>query len=134
MKARLILLAYLLLSNMKSSVVLLKLLQIALGNSANWKVEESVDWKEVIGLAQKQGGLAIAFDALEKENVKLRDRVLGDILHPEFQAEEPPMEKRFAHGIVSTKRLWVNRWKHRMVFDESILSTFWHYAIYRMTH
>lgn len=54
MKARLILLAYLLLSNMKSSVVLLKLLQIALGNSANWKVEESVDWKEVIGLAQSK--------------------------------------------------------------------------------
>ena len=127
-------LAYLLLSNMKSSVVLLKLLQIALGNSAEWKGEGSVDWKEVIGLARKQGVLAIAFDALEKENVRLRDRVLGDILHPEFQAEEPPMEKRIAYGIVKTKRLWVNRWKHRMVFDESILSTFWHSAIYRMTH
>ena len=119
---------------MKSSVVLLKLLQIALGNSAEWKGEGSVDWKEVIGLAQKQGVLAIAFDALEKENVRLRDRVLEDILHPEFQDEVPPMEKRIAYGIVKTKRLWVNRWKHRMVFDESILSTFWHSAIYRMTH
>ena len=49
MKARLILLAYLLLSNMKSSVVLLNLLRIALGNSAEWKGEGSVDWKEVIG-------------------------------------------------------------------------------------
>ena len=34
---------------MKSSVVLLNLLQISLGNSANWKVKGSVDWKEVIG-------------------------------------------------------------------------------------
>lgn len=71
---------------------------------------------------------------VEKENVRLRDRVLGDILHPEFQDEVPPMEKRIAYGIVKTKRLWVNRWKHRMVFDESILSTFWHSAIYRMRH
>lgn len=71
---------------------------------------------------------------VEKENVRLRDRVLGDILHPEFQDEVPPMEKRIAYGIVKTKRLWVNRWKHKMVFDESILSTFWHSAIYRMRH
>ena len=72
MKVRLILLAYLLLSNMKSSVVLLNLLRIALGNSAEWKGEGSVDWKEVIGLARKQGVLAIAFDALEKVPVELR--------------------------------------------------------------
>ena len=49
---------------------------------------------------------------VEKENIRLRDRVLGDILHPEFQEEVPPMEKRIAYGIVKTKRLWVNRWKH----------------------
>ena len=40
MKARLILLAYSLLSNMKSSVVLLNLLRIALGNSAEWRGKE----------------------------------------------------------------------------------------------
>ena len=57
---------------------------------------------------------------VEKENVRLRDRVLGDSLHPEFQEEVPPMEKRIAYGIVKTKRLWVNRWKHRMVFDRGI--------------
>ena len=50
---------------MKSSVVLLNLLRIALGNSVEWKGEGSVDWKKVIGLARKQGVLAIAFDALE---------------------------------------------------------------------
>lgn len=48
-------------NNMNSSVVLLYLLRIALGNSAEWKGEGSVDWKEVIGLAQKQGVMAIAF-------------------------------------------------------------------------
>ena len=51
---------------MNSSVVLLNLLRISLGNSVEWKGEGSVDWKEVIGLARKQGVLAIAFDALEK--------------------------------------------------------------------
>lgn len=39
-------------------------------------------------------------------------RHVRDILHPEFQDEVPPMEKRIAYGIVKTKRLWVNRWKH----------------------
>lgn len=43
---------------MYSSVVLLNLLRIALGNSAEWKGEGSVDWQEVIGLARKQGVLA----------------------------------------------------------------------------
>ena len=43
---------------MNSSVVLLNLLRIALGNSAEWKGEGSVDWQEVIGLARKQGVLA----------------------------------------------------------------------------
>ena len=58
--------------NMKSSVVLLNLLRIALGNSVEWKGEGSVDWKKVIGLARKQGVLAIAFDALEKVPTELR--------------------------------------------------------------
>ena len=56
---------------MNSSVVLLYLLRIALGNSAEWKEEGSVDWKKVIGLARKQGVLAIAFDALEKVPAEL---------------------------------------------------------------
>ena len=59
-------------NNMNSSVVLLYLLRIALGNSAERKEEGSVDWKEVIGLARKQGVLAIAFDALEKVPAELR--------------------------------------------------------------
>ena len=39
--------------NMNSSVVLLDLLRIALGNSVEWKGEGSVDWKEIIRLARK---------------------------------------------------------------------------------
>lgn len=37
-----------------------------------WKGEGSVDWKEVIGLARKQGVLAIALDTLEKVPAELR--------------------------------------------------------------
>lgn len=59
--------------NMNSSVILLNLLRIALGNSVKWKGEGSVDWKEVIELARKQGVLvAIAFDALEMVPVEFR--------------------------------------------------------------
>ena len=57
--------------NMYSSIVLLNLLRIALGNSAERKGEGSVDWKEVIELARKQGVLTIAFDALEKVPAEL---------------------------------------------------------------
>lgn len=57
--------------DMNSSVVLLNLLRISLGNSAEWKGEGNVDWKEVIELARKQGVLAIAFDALEKVPAEL---------------------------------------------------------------
>ncbi|MEH2891985.1 nucleotidyltransferase family protein [Segatella copri] len=58
--------------NINSSVILLNLLRIALGNSAEWKGEGSVDWKKVIRLARKQGVLAIAFDALEMVPAELR--------------------------------------------------------------
>ena len=44
---------------MNSSVVLLNLLRIALGNSPEWKGEGNVDWKEVIGLARKQGKYSV---------------------------------------------------------------------------
>ena len=57
---------------MNSSVILLNLLRIALGNSVKWKGEGSVDWKEVIELARKQGVLAIAFDALEMVPAEFR--------------------------------------------------------------
>lgn len=57
---------------MISFVVLLSLLRIALGKSAEWKGEGSVDWTEVIGLARIQRGLAIAFDALEKVPAELQ--------------------------------------------------------------
>lgn len=282
--------------NMNSSIVLLNLLRIALGNSVEWKGEGSVDWKEVIGLVRKQGVLAIAFDALEwvpaelrpaknillewfaretgvqisyddehhsiftfgkctvenhatvlnvwprksniwindlleklakecidgadcglvlpsvrfnsihllrhmatdfatekttlrhvldwatfvkchsdeidwgfvretayrvnmhlfldalnsicvvylgypkymfpveKQDVKLRDRVLEDILNPKFQAKTPPMEDRIAYGMMKTRRLWANRWKHRLVFNETLLASFWNSAVYRLMH
>lgn len=58
---------------MNSSVILLNLLRIALGNSVKWKGAGSVDWKEVIELARKQGVLvAIAFDALEMVPAEFR--------------------------------------------------------------
>ena len=58
---------------MNSSVILLNLLRIALGNSVKWMGEGSVDWKEVIELARKQGVLvAIAFDALEMVPAEFR--------------------------------------------------------------
>lgn len=58
-------------NNMKSTIGLLDLLRIALGNSAELKREGRVDWTEVIWLARKQGVPTIAFDALEKVPAEL---------------------------------------------------------------
>lgn len=71
---------------------------------------------------------------VEKQDAKLRDRVLEDILNPEFQAKTPPMEDRIAYGMMKTRRLWANRWKHRLVFNETLLASFWNSAVYRLMH
>lgn len=61
---------------------------------------------------------------IEKKDEGLRDRVLADILNPEFQDELPNMQSRLKYGWVKTCRMWRNRWKYRIVYDESLISSF----------
>jgi len=48
------------------SDVLLKLLRLALGNSQDYAFPASVNWQDVMELAERQGVLDVAFDGIQK--------------------------------------------------------------------
>lgn len=54
---------------------------------------------------------------------KLEERILNDILSPEFTAAKP---QSGTIRIVAYKfrRWWANRWKHRLVYREGLVKTF----------
>ena len=55
----------------------------------------------------------------------LATRVLNDILDPEWKGEIPPIREKIRYGLAKTSRLWHNRWKYRIVYDETLLESFW---------
>ena len=53
----------------------------------------------------------------------LKERILADILEPEFQGEEP---KRLLPRVLFKHRRWkANEWKHSLCYKESMWSAFW---------
>ncbi len=61
---------------------------------------------------------------IEKRNDKLRDRVLADILCPGFKGDTPSKSNELNYCWAKTCRMWHNRWKYSIVYDESLLSSF----------
>lgn len=56
-------------------------------------------------------------------NPFLKDKVLEDILSPEFERESP---KRLVSRLLFKYRRWKgNAWKHQMCYNESLWSGFW---------
>lgn len=53
----------------------------------------------------------------------MKQKVLGDILSPEFCGEEPKMV--LTRIIFKFRRWEANKWKHRLCFKESMWSAFW---------
>ena len=54
---------------------------------------------------------------------KLEERILNDILKPEFALERP--ENGFIRIVIyKLRRWWANRWKHRIVYRDSLMHTF----------
>lgn len=49
----------------KKQSVVIQLLRLALGNEQECSLPEDVPWMEVMSLAERQGGLAIAFDGVQ---------------------------------------------------------------------
>ena len=62
-----------------------------------------------------------AFD----RDAALEQRVWNEILHPEFSEEMPKGVGYLKSWRFMFRRWWANRWKHRIVYREGLLSTFW---------
>lgn len=62
------------------------------------------------------------FPRIERNNY-WEQRILKDILHPEFE-EKKPIGGLFANLRFKTKRWWRNRWKHQLVYNDSLTMTF----------
>lgn len=100
---------------------------------------KEVDWKAAIGFLKEIGiytffnqinaicvdylGFSETCFPLIERNKGLEERILMDILHPEFAEEKP------ASGLISIlnfkfRRWWHNRWKHPLVYKEWLLPMF----------
>ena len=125
--------------------------EISLRQVLDWaffveKHTNDVDWKWLEGLLEKYhikefynciNAICVeelGFDSLELrvkslesvdsvEFKSLKDRVLGDILEPEWTAAEP---RGFFRRMVYKYRRWQgNAWKQRLCYDESRTEMFW---------
>lgn len=54
----------------------------------------------------------------------LEQRVLNEIFCPEFSEPKPYCASLFQSLSYKLRRWWVNRWKHRIVYREGLVSTF----------
>lgn len=54
----------------------------------------------------------------------LEQRVLNEIFCPEFSEPKPSCNSLFQSLSYKLRRWWVNRWKHRIVYREGLVSTF----------
>jgi len=120
---------------------------------ATFVSRNTVDWKFVREVAKK-ANMHRFLDAINsicvkhlgypsslfpcEEDSKLVDRVLEDILHNEDSPDIPPKNMswgdKIQYGIAKTKRLWRNRWKYKIVYNENILESFWTLAKNRLAH
>lgn len=75
---------------------------------------------------------------IEKEDKGLRDRVLEDILNnhdtPELPKFNLSLVQKIQYGLFKTSRLIKNRWKYRIVYNESLFESFFTLANHRLKH
>ena len=104
---------------------------------------ESVDWQYVMGVLDEFGmrELLGVFNAICVEDLSfassvfhvsesmsevyrdLKERVLNEILSPEFEGETP---SALIPRIAFKYRRWrANEWKHRLCYKDSMWSAFW---------
>ncbi len=103
------------------------------------RYHDRIDWARLESIARAQNMHrflycmnALAIDAFGispdcfppfERDTALEQRVLNDILHPEFD-EQPPHGNIIRGLVFKFRRWWANRWKHRIVYREGLLRTF----------
>lgn len=103
------------------------------------KNHNEIDWTWLTGILETFGMLPAynIFNAICVEDLgfessffhqvqfspSLKDRVLNDILSPEFSEKQPEL---FISRVLFKFRRWrANGWKHRLCYNESLWSAFW---------
>ena len=104
------------------------------------KYTAKIDWEELHNIAgqmnmhrfincmnaiciDKLGLPSNAVPEFERDKV-LEARVWNEILHPEFAQEKPKNAGYLKSWSYMFRRWWANRWKHRIVYNEGLASTF----------
>ena len=59
-----------------------------------------------------------------KRNPQLEERVWNEIMQPEFNEQQPRNAGYIKSWCYMFRRWWANRWKHRIVYNESLAKTF----------
>ncbi len=104
------------------------------------KYAEQIDWPSLRQIAEQTNMhnfldciTAICIDHLElpsncvpefERNPRLEVRVWNEILHPEFDEQQPKNAGYIKSWSYMFRRWWANRWKHRIVYNESLAKTF----------
>ena len=102
--------------------------EIGMRHIADWgmfilRYCDKIDWTELYATARRMNmhRFLNCINAISINNIE--ERVLNDILHPEFSEKFP--EKGFIRIMRFKFRRWLaNRWKHRIVYREGLIHTF----------
>lgn len=119
--------------------------RIVIRHLLDWKYfmenyTKQIDWQSLRNIAQKTNmhkfldcinaicidhlGLPSDYIPEFERNSKLEERVWNEILHPEFNMQCPKNAGYIKSWSFMLRRWWSNRWKHRIVYNESLAKTF----------
>lgn len=66
---------------------------------------------------------------IEHHDEKLENEVLDDILISKDSvthlSHNPSYSQKLCYSLNKTKRMWKNRWKYKIVYDENLFESFW---------
>ena len=65
------------------------------------------------------------FPSAENIDKALKQRVLGDIISPEFAEEEPAKKGVFSRVAFKYRRWQANAWKQKLCYNDSRFLSFW---------
>lgn len=104
------------------------------------KCAQQIDWHSIRQIAEQTNMHkflncinAICIDRLNLQNScvppferdkQLEERVWNEILQPEFSESKPKNVGYLKSWRYMYRRWWANRWKHRLVYNESLAKTF----------
>lgn len=130
-------------------------LRTSLRNVLDWSTfvaRHTVDWTFVYEVAHKANmnrfldavnGICVNFLGYSSQKFpvvnrddKMEHKILNEILTCTDTPDSPPsgcsLIKKLSYDAHKTRRLWNNRWKYRIVYNESLLESILWKAIYRL--